>query len=166
MAMERMARRIGYQPLILTTQLMGEAKEIGKIIGSLAKEIDRTGHPIPRPACVMLGGEPTVSIHSLGHSSGKGGRAQELVLAAAIEIAGRSNLWIAGLGTDGHDGSTDAAGAVADGHLMKRAQGKGLDPFLLLENHDSYSFFHSAGGHIRTGPTGTNVNDVYLIVAP
>lgn len=161
-AISRQARRLGYRSLILTSQLTGEAKEVGKVLGSIGKDIDRIGRPISRPACIILGGEPTVTVHG----SGKGGRAQEVVLGAALAIASQRKLWVAGLGTDGRDGPTDVAGAVANDRFVAQCRAKGLDPHRLLAMHASYACFQAVGGHIRTGPTGTNVNDVYLILAP
>ena len=147
--------------MIVTTHLEGEAREAGKIFGAIAKEIQASGHPMPRPACLVWGGEPTVTIKG----TGKGGRVQELVLAAAIQIAGLKNSYVAGFGTDGKDGITEVAGAMVDGRTIKRAKKLHLDPQEILNKNDSYKFFKTVGGHIHTGTTGTNVSDVYIQLA-
>jgi glycerate-2-kinase len=148
------------KPFILPIPLQGEAKEIGSILGGLARDLVEFGNPVHPPACLIAGGEPTVTVKG----KGKGGRAQECVLAAAKELAGLQNVFVAGFGTDGTDGPTDVAGALVDGKTPERASKKGLDISRLLDNHDSYHFFKNVGGHIITGPTGTNVNDIYLIL--
>lgn len=155
------ARKLKLRPFVLPTPLQGEAKEIGSILGGFARDLIEFGNPVRPPACLIAGGEPTVTVTG----KGKGGRAQECVLAAAQELAGLKNVFVAGFGTDGTDGPTDAAGAVAVGKTQNRASRKGLDPQRYLDKNDSYHFFKQVGGHIITGPTGTNVNDIYLIVA-
>lgn len=140
--------------------VQGEAKDVGKMLGKLARDISQGGKPFSPPACLVAGGEPTVTVHG----KGRGGRAQETVLAAAQEIAGLRNVYVAGFGTDGTDGPTDVAGAVVDGRTLLRAQKIGLCPEKMLKRNDSYNFFKKAGGHIITGPTGTNVNDIYLVL--
>ena len=155
------ARKLKIKPVILPMPLQGEAREIGSILGSLGRDLVESGNPVHPPACLIAGGEPTVTVTG----KGRGGRAQECVLAAAQELAGLKNVIVAGFGTDGTDGPTDAAGAVADGQTLKRAWRKGLEIHTFLDNHDSYHFFKKVGGQIITGPTGTNVNDVYLILA-
>jgi len=155
------AKRLGLRPYLLDSPLQGEAKELGAILGAMAKDIREFGNPTRPPACLIVGGEPTVTVTG----KGKGGRAQECVLAAAQEIAGLPNVVVAGFGTDGTDGPTNAAGAMVDGKTLQRAKKKGLSIETMLEKHDSYSFFSQVGGHIITGPTHTNVNDIYLIIA-
>lgn len=155
------ARRLGLHPLVLSTTLSGEAREAAKLFGALAREIHSSGRPISRPACLIAGGELTVTVRG----DGKGGRAQEFALAAAREIAQLPHTWVAGFATDGTDGPTDAAGAVVDGHTLARATRLGLDLASLLDRNDAYSVFTRLGGHITTGPTGTNVNDLYLLIA-
>ena len=159
--MAKHARKMNIRPLLLTTTLTGEAREVANALGSFAHEIHRSGKPIKSPACIIMGGEPTVRVRG----KGKGGRTQEFALSAAIKIAGIPNVWIAAFGTDGTDGPTDAAGAVVDGQTIIRARQAGLDPIKVLANNDSYNFFKNAGGHIKSGPTGTNVNDLYLLLA-
>ncbi|MBM4135050.1 MAG: glycerate kinase [Nitrospira sp.] len=160
-AVARAARQAGFHTLNLTTRLTGEAREAAKWFGAIAKEIAATGKPVRRPACVVAGGELTVTVKGRG----LGGRAQEFALAAAMEIAGLPNVWIAAFGTDGTDGPTDAAGAHVGGDTVLRATRLGLDPMAMLARNDSYGFFKKVGGHLRTGPTGTNVNDLYILLA-
>lgn len=160
-AVFREAKHCGLHPLILTTSLQGEAREAAKWFGAIAREISTTGRPIRRPACLIAGGELTVTVRG----KGRGGRAQEFALAAARELAGLPNVWIAGFGTDGTDGPTDAAGAISDGQTLARAARFGVDPTDSLDRNDAYHFFTTVGGLIHTGPTGTNVNDLYVLIA-
>lgn len=155
------ATRLGLRPYIIDAPLQGEAKDLGTILGSMAKDICKFGNPVSPPACLIAGGEPTVTVTG----KGKGGRAQECVLAAAQELAGLTNVVVAGFGTDGTDGPTDVAGAVVDGKTSHRAKKTGVSIENMLARHDSYTFFNQVGGHLITGPTKTNVNDLYLIVA-
>lgn len=154
------AKRLGLRLSILDSPFQGEAKDLGSILGAMAKDIREFGNPIRPPACLIAGGEPTVTVTG----KGKGGRAQETVLAAAQEIAGLHNVFVAGFGTDGTDGPTDVAGALVDGLTLEQAAKKGIDISQFLNNHDSYNFFKKVGGHIITGPTRTNVNDIYLVL--
>ena len=160
-AVFQVARQSRLHPLLLTTSLQGEAREAAKWFGAMAREIIATGRPIRRPACLIAGGELTVTVRG----NGRGGRAQEFALAAARELAGLPNVWIAGFGTDGTDGPTDAAGAVVDGRTRARAAQLDVDPMDYLDRNDAYHFFKTVGGLIHTGPTGTNVNDLYLLIA-
>ncbi len=154
------ARRLGYHTLVLSTYLEGEAREVARVHAAIAKEIYSHDRPVPRPACVISGGETTVTIRG----QGLGGRNQEFALAAAIEIAGIRDVAILSAGTDGTDGPTDAAGAMVDGTTLTRAQALGLSAAAFLQNNDSYHFFEATGDLIKTGPTGTNVADVQLIL--
>lgn len=156
----KQAKSLGLQPMILTTQLQGEAQEMGGMIAAVAQEIHASGQPVPRPACLLWGGELTVRV--TGH--GLGGRAQEFAMAAALKIVDLPHTCVVGFGTDGTDGPTDVAGAIVDGDTIRRARKQDLDPLPFMVGHDSYSFFKKAGGHILTGPTGTNVNDVYMLL--
>ncbi|MDQ6732571.1 MAG: glycerate kinase [Nitrospirota bacterium] len=160
-SISRVAKQAGLHPLILTTSLQGEAREAAKWFGAIAREIIATGRPIQRPACLIAGGELTVTVRG----KGRGGRAQEFALAAARGLAGLPNVWIAGFGTDGTDGPTDAAGAVSDGQTLARAARLDVNPMDSLDRNDAYHFFKAVGGLIHTGPTGTNVNDLYLLIA-
>jgi len=155
------AKRLDLRPYILEAPLQGEARDLGSILGAMAKDIRELGNPIRPPACLIAGGEPTVTVTG----KGKGGRAQETVLAAAQEMAGLHNVFVAGFGTDGIDGPTDVAGALVDGLTSEQAAKKGICISQFLNNNDSYNFFKKVGGHIITGPTRTNVNDIYLIMA-
>lgn len=160
-AVVKAAKGQGLRTLVLSTTVTGEAREIAKLFGAMAREIAARGRPIRRPCCVIAGGEPTVTIRG----QGRGGRAQEFALAAAQEVAGLSDIWVAGFATDGTDGPTSVAGAVVDGGTALRAQRGKLNLFRALQNNDAYPFFKKLHGHIVTGPTGTNVNDLYLLLA-
>jgi hydroxypyruvate reductase len=155
------ARRLGFHTLVLSTFVEGEAREVARVHAAVAKEIRASGRPVSRPACVISGGETTVTVRG----QGLGGRNQEFALAAAIDIAGfPDNMLILSAGTDGTDGPTDAAGAMADPTTLDRAQALGLDAAAFLRNNDSYRFFEATGDLIKTGPTGTNVADIQLIL--
>ncbi|HEX2054983.1 MAG TPA: glycerate kinase [Nitrospiraceae bacterium] len=160
-AAARAAGRSGLRTIVVTSSLTGEAKEVAKVFGAVGREIVGAGRPLRPPCCFMAGGELTVTVS--GH--GRGGRAQEFALAAVSEIAGLKRVWIAGFATDGSDGPTDVAGAVVDGNTAARARHQGFAPTRALMNNDAYTFFRQTGGHIVTGPTGTNVNDLYLLLA-
>lgn len=154
------ARRLGYSTLLLTSSLEGEAREVGKMLAALAKEEVCYGAPLPLPACLVLGGETTVTVHG----NGMGGRNQELALAAALALEGVQGAAVLSLATDGTDGPTDCAGAVVDGETIRMARALGLDPAAALANNDSYPLLKAAGALIFTGPTGTNVNDVIVVL--
>jgi len=155
------AQRLGLNALLLSTFVEGEAREVARILAALAREIAHSGRPLPRPACIVAGGETTVSVR--GH--GLGGRNQELALAAALSIAGLQNVAILSLGTDGSDGPTDAAGAIATGRTVARGAEQGLRPLSYLADNDAYHFFQSIGDLVITGPTNTNVNDLMFVLA-
>jgi glycerate 2-kinase len=154
------ADRLGFNTLVLSTTVVGEAREVAHVHAAIARELQVAGRPVKVPACVISGGETTVTIRG----KGLGGRNQELALAAAIDIAGLGDIVILSAGTDGTDGPTDAAGAIADGATLARAQALGLDASAYLTNNDSYHFFQATGDLIKTGPTGTNVADIQLIL--
>jgi glycerate 2-kinase len=154
------AQELKYHSLIHSSFVEGEAKEAARAHAALAKEILSSDSPVPRPACVISGGETTVTIRG----KGLGGRNQEFVLAAAIEIDGLENVVILSGGTDGTDGPTDAAGALADGETVSRAKAQGLDAEHQLRENDSYHFFKPLGDLIITGPTFTNVMDLQLVM--
>jgi len=154
------ARRLGFHTQVLTTFLEGEAREVARVHAAIAREIRTSGRPVRAPACVISGGEPTVTIRG----TGLGGRNQEFALAAALEIADLREVVILSAGTDGTDGPTDTAGAIADGTTIERAQALGLSAAAFLANNDSYHFFGATGDLIKTGPTGTNVADIQLIL--
>ena len=155
------ASAAGFESLILTTFVEGEAREAARVFAGVLREVAASGHPLQRPCCIVAGGETTVTIRG----QGRGGRNQELALAAAFALKGVENVLLASIGTDGNDGPTDAAGAWVDGSSLDRALALGLDPAAALANNDSYTLFDRLGNLIRTGPTNTNVNDVYLLFA-
>jgi len=154
-AAARTAEMNGYRPRVLTSSLRGEAREVAKVICALAEGVA----PQDRPAALVFGGETTVT---LSPDAGRGGRNQELALAAAIEIAGRDDVVILSMGTDGTDGPTDAAGGIADGGTVERARDAGCSPGDALRRHDAYPLLEATGDLIVTGPTGTNVMDVVI----
>jgi len=154
------ARQLGFNALLLSTYVEGEAREVAKVAAALAKGVRTHGDPLPPPVCLVWGGETTVTIRG----EGKGGRNQELALAAALALDGWPGVLVMALATDGTDGPTDSAGAVATGETVARAQALGLDPRAALEANDSYPFFDTLGDLIRTGPTGTNVNDLLFVL--
>jgi glycerate 2-kinase len=154
------AREAGLRTLVHTPALTGEARNEGQRFGALAKEIVRDGKPLQRPCCVVVGGETTVTVTG----KGTGGRAQEFAAAAALEIAGLANVWVVAIGTDGTDGPTDAAGAVVDGHTVARAKQCSVDLKGAMKRHNIYPALKRLHQLIVTGPTGTNVNDLYLLL--
>lgn len=154
------AERLGYRPLVLSSTVEGEAREVVKVLTAIAREIRSSAIPIPAPACVLLGGETTVTLQG----DGKGGRNQEFALAAGLIIDGMENVVVLSGGTDGTDGPTDAAGAIADGTMVARAGEKDLDPLDYLRRNDSYHFLKALGDLVITGPTRTNVMDIYLVL--
>jgi hydroxypyruvate reductase len=159
-AAEKKAREFGYRTLILSTFIKGETRDVAGVHAAIAREIHETGNPVTSPACVISGGETTVTLQG----SGLGGRNQEFALAAALEIEGLDRTVILSGGTDGTDGPTDAAGAIADHTTISRARHKGLDANAYLDNNDAYHFFEKLRDLLITGPTNTNVMDVRLIL--
>ncbi|HDQ70766.1 MAG TPA: glycerate kinase [Chloroflexi bacterium] len=158
-AVER-ARALGYHTLLLSTYVEGEAREVARVAAALAKGVRAHGDPVAPPACLVWGGETTVTVRG----DGKGGRNQELALAAALALDGWPGVLVMALATDGTDGPTDAAGAVVTGDTIARARAQGLDPRAALAANDSYPFFEALGDLIRTCPTGTNVNDLLFVL--
>ncbi len=154
------ARALGLTPMILSSSIEGETREIARMHAALAREVRTSGNPLPPPACLISGGETTVTLRG----SGKGGRNQEFVLAAAVDIAGLPQTVILSAGTDGTDGPTDAAGAIADGDTCAQALAVGLSPRKALDANDAYPLFEKLGDLILTGPTKTNVMDVRLVL--
>ncbi len=151
---------LGYRTMVLSTSVQGEAREVARVHAAIAREIRISRQPIRPPACIVSGGETTVTVRG----QGKGGRNQEFALAAAIDAAGLDKTVILSAGTDGSDGPTDAAGALADGTTVARASALGHDARVCLNNNDSYLFFDTLGDLVKTGPTGTNVADVQIIL--
>ena len=159
-AAKERAENLGYNVLLLSSMIEGETRYVAQVHGAIAKEIIKTGNPLSRPACILSGGETTVSISG----DGLGGRNQEFALSAAIDIAGNKNIVILSAGTDGTDGPTDAAGAFSDTYTLKRAEEMELDPYHFLLNNDSYHFFQKLGDLFITGPTQTNVMDLRIVL--
>ncbi|MCB0191420.1 MAG: glycerate kinase [Anaerolineae bacterium] len=153
------AQEEGFTAQLLTTFVEGEAREVARVMAGLAKGIARE-EGFVRPTCLVLGGETTVTIRG----DGKGGRNQEMALAAAIALQGWPNTLIVCLGTDGNDGPTDAAGAFADGTTVDRAAEITLSAVESLNRNDAYNFFNALDDLIMTGPTNTNVNDLTFIL--
>jgi hydroxypyruvate reductase len=161
-AAERHAHHLGYNTLILSSRVQGEARDIGRFYASVAHEIVYRERPAETPACVLAGGETTVTVRS---KLGKGGRNQELALSMAIDIDGLPGCVFLSAGTDGSDGPTDAAGAFADGKTIARAKTSGLlHPTAFLRDNDSYNFFRTIDDLFITGPTRTNVMDLHVLL--
>jgi hydroxypyruvate reductase len=158
-AMAARAGQLGYAPLILSSTIEGETREVARVHAALVREVKASGHPLAPPCCLISGGETTVT---LGPSHGKGGRNQEFALAAALDLRGMKGVLLASVGSDGSDGPTDAAGAWADGETVARAAALGLKARDFLAPHDAYNFFAPLGDLVVTGPTRTNVMDVRL----
>lgn len=155
------AKELGYETLILSSMLEGETREIARVHSAIAKEIIKSGRPIPAPACIISGGETTVTIRG----DGLGGRNQEFGLAAAIDLAGlESRVVVLSGGTDGNDGPTDAAGALIDPFTVKRGKDAGMEAAEFLNRNDAYHFFEKTKDLLITGPTNTNVMDVRLVL--
>jgi hydroxypyruvate reductase len=157
---EKEATSLGLNTLILSSSIEGETREAARFHTAIAKEVISSGNPIPRPACILSGGETTVTIKG----KGLGGRNQEFVLAGALEISGVEKVVLLSGGTDGTDGPTDASGAVADHTTIQRAKSMGLDPRAHLDNNNAYPFFQKLGDLLITGPTQTNVMDVRILL--
>ena len=153
------AQRLGYHTMVLTGFLEGEAREVGVVAASIARELAEQRAPLEPPAALLMGGETTVTVKG----GGSGGRNQELVLGAVTRLSGLPAL-LASMGTDGVDGPTPAAGAMADGATLARATSHSLNPHEALQENDSYRFFTVLGDTIETGPTGTNVNDLVVVL--
>jgi hydroxypyruvate reductase len=156
------ARALGLHAALLSTYIEGEAREVGRVLAGIAKELHAGDQPLSRPACLVAGGETTVTVRG----DGQGGRNQELALGAALALDGwGAGVAVATLATDGGDGSGDAAGAFADGTTVARARAAGLDAQAALAANDSFHFWQALGDAVVTGPTGTNVNDLAFIIA-
>ncbi|GIX49184.1 MAG: hydroxypyruvate reductase [Candidatus Tectimicrobiota bacterium] len=160
LAAQAEAQARGYATLVLSSTVQGETRDVARMHAAMAREIRSSGLPLWPPACLLSGGETTVTLNG----GGKGGRNQEFALAAALDLAGLPGVVVLSGGTDGTDGPTDAAGALADGHTVARAQALGLDAARCLQRHDAYPFFAALGDLLHTGPTGTNVMDLHLVL--
>ena len=149
----------GFNPYLLRIDLQGEARQAAFELATFLRQAKRTGDPVACPACIIAGGETTVTLHG----KGKGGRNTELALAAVSELADFSGVMLVTLATDGEDGPTDAAGAVVTGESYRRAVGINLDPDDFLSRNDSYTFFAALDDLLKPGPTGTNANDLAFL---
>ena len=155
------AAELGYKTIVLSSMVEGETREVALVHSAIAKEIVKTGHPIPAPACVISGGETTVTIRG----KGLGGRNQEFCLAAALDLVELpSRVVVLSGGSDGNDGPTDAAGAIVDPLTVKRGRDAGAEAAEYLRNNDAYHFFKKTNDLLITGPTMTNVMDVRLVL--
>ena len=154
------AQRLGLRAMILSSFIEGETRDVARMHAALALEVRASGNPVAPPVCFITGGETTVTLKG----KGKGGRNQEFALAAALDIAGLRDVVVLSAGTDGTDGPTDAAGAIADGDTLERAVAAGLKPRAALDGNDAYPFFERLSDLIITGPTRTNVMDVRLVL--
>jgi glycerate 2-kinase len=158
----REAEQLGYRTSLLTTTLSGEAREVGRDLAERALEIRRGLGALAPPACLVAAGETTVDVRG----SGRGGRNQELVLGAALALDGGEPLLVASMGTDGIDGASHAAGAFSDQTTIARAEVLGLDAEATLTANDTTPFFAALDDLIVTGPTGTNVMDIQIVLIP
>ncbi|MDR1599967.1 MAG: glycerate kinase [Oscillospiraceae bacterium] len=154
------AERLGYKPLVLTSSLDCEAREAGKFAAAIAREIRTSGRPVAPPCAVILGGETIVRVRG----NGMGGRNQEFALAAAERIDGLENTVIFSVGSDGTDGPTNAAGGIVTGGFAARCREAGLSIDAYLADNDAYHILEKMNGLVVTGPTGTNVNDLAVIL--
>ncbi len=158
LAASRKAESLGYSPLVLSTRIEGETREVAHVHAAIFREVLATGFPLKPPACILSGGETTVTLKG----KGKGGRNQEFSLAVALHIQGEDRIFFLSGGTDGTDGPTDAAGAFADGTTVERARGLNMDALQTLDANDSYPLFDALGDLLITGPTNTNVMDLRI----
>ncbi|MGD0876518.1 MAG: DUF4147 domain-containing protein [Anaerolineales bacterium] len=163
------ARTEGFNPYLLRIDLQGEARQAAFELATFLRQAKQTGDPVPPPACIVAGGETTVTLRQVARQAlpgqGKGGRNTELALAAVTELVDFPGVMLVTLATDGEDGPTDAAGAVATGETYRRALGMNLLAEVFLSRNDSYSYFAALDDLLKPGPTGTNANDlVFLFV--
>jgi len=154
------ARAAGYQPVILSDSLEGEARDVALVHAGIARQIVNHGQPQPAPAALLSGGETTVSLRG----SGRGGRNAEFLLALVVALDGHPGIHAIACDTDGIDGTEDNAGAIAGPDSLARGRTKGLDAKAMLANNDGYGFFAGIGDLVVTGPTRTNVNDFRVIL--
>lgn len=151
----------GFNSIILSTFVQGEAREVAQVLVGIGREVAAHQRPLPPPACLILGGETTVTLRG----AGRGGRNQEMALAAGIALAAAPEagpIIIVALATDGTDGPTDAAGGVADASSVARARQAGLEPQQYLNDNNAYPLLQAINDLLVTGPTRTNVNDLYF----
>ncbi|MSR37122.1 MAG: glycerate kinase [Gemmatimonadetes bacterium] len=154
------ADEMGYRASIVSATVTGEARSVGRDLARRAREVREASRPVMSPAALIAGGETTVTVRG----NGRGGRNQEVALGAALDLAGSPGVLVMSAGTDGVDGPTDAAGALATGSTLERARSSGLDAEDHLARNDAYAFFEALGDLVKTGPTGTNVMDVMIVL--
>jgi len=159
-AAARVARAAGLTPLILGDALEGEAREVGRVMAGLARQVVRHGQPVPAPCVLLSGGETTVTVRG----TGVGGRNVEFLLALAVALDGLGGVHALAADTDGVDGAAEVAGAVISPDTLARAAALGLNPRAALDNNDAHGFFAALGDQVVTGPTRTNVNDFRAIL--
>jgi glycerate 2-kinase len=162
-ASQTRARLLGFDVMVLTTELRGEAKKAGRWLAGkavAAKRLLEGKQGTKKPICLISGGETTVTVRG----TGVGGRNMELALTFALEVEGEHGIHLLSAGTDGTDGPTDATGAYVDGQIVKKARSTGINPEEYLANNDSYNFFRKTDGLFITGPTGTNVMDIQIVL--
>lgn len=155
----RQAEEEGFKTHLLTSSLHGEARTAGEFLTTVAHKLLVTGQPVPAPACLVAGGETTVTLTG----DGLGGRNLEMALASVDKLSGLKGIALLTLATDGEDGPTDAAGAIVTGETLGRAHQLGMEPATYLNRNDSYHFFEALGDLVRPGPTLTNVNDLSFV---
>ncbi len=160
LAARQKAEDLGYRTLVLSSMIEGDTQTVARVHGAIAREIVKTGNPVALPACILSGGETTVRVTG----SGLGGRNQEFALVAALDIAGWEDIVVLSGGTDGTDGPTDAAGAIADTATIQRALKLEMDAEHFLSDNDSYHFFEKLQDLFITGPTNTNVMDLRIVL--
>ena len=159
-AAEQAARDLGYTPLVLSSRIAGETREVAGVLAAIAQEVSQSGRPLRPPACLISGGETTVTLVG----AGKGGRNQEFALATAPHLENWQNITALSGGTDGTDGPTDAAGAIVDSQTTERGRKLGLDAAAYLADNNAYPYFDALGDLLKTGPTLTNVMDLRLFL--
>jgi glycerate 2-kinase len=152
-----LARRAGIDAHLLSDEIEGESREVGKVHAALARAVARHGEPFARPCVILSGGETTVTVR--GSKPGRGGRATEFLLSCAIALQGDPGTWVLAADTDGIDGIEDNAGAIVTPDTLARARALGLRPGDHLDRNDAYAFFSALSDLVVTGPTFTNVND-------
>jgi len=157
------ARALGIAAHVLSDEMEGESREVGKVHAALARSVGRRGEPFARPCVILSGGETTVTLKAAG---GRGGRATEFLLGAALALQGEPGVWALAADTDGIDGVEDNAGALVTPDTLARAKAQGLNARELLDRHDAYTFFERLGDLVMTGPTFTNVNDFRALLVP
>ena len=153
-AASKQARKLGYRTLLLSSSIQGETRDAAQVLTSILREVREHSHPVKPPVCLLSGGETTVTLQG----SGKGGRNQEFALAAALAISGLPGVTVLSCGTDGTDGPTDAAGGIVNGATANS------QALAALDNNDSYPYLKARDALVMTGPTGTNVMDMQVML--